>query len=98
MPEGVKEGYPTLDKLVPTNEAEIDFDKAIFLSTEIAKSQSLNQMWLGEIGAKTSGKTLSELAQASGIPYASFKCYVAAWRAYGCPVSQIFEMAVGNWV
>ena len=55
-------------------------------ATLIAKARDIDHMRLGEIGANVKtiygGKTLNKLSQISGVKYASFKCYVAVYRAY----------------
>jgi hypothetical protein len=64
----------------------IEFDVAVDECKVIAKSICGHQLRLGEIGANVKtihgDKTLARLASASNIPIASFKCYVAVWRAY----------------
>lgn len=64
----------------------IEFTVAVTESSSIARSICGHQLRLGEIGANVKtiygDKTLARLAEASNIPYASFKCYVAVWRAY----------------
>jgi len=64
----------------------IDFETAVAESLQLAKFNSRNYIRLGEIAAtvKTQygAKTLNELAKRSGIPYTSFKCYVAVYQAF----------------
>jgi hypothetical protein len=64
----------------------IEFDVAVDECKVIAKSICDHQLRMGEIGANVKtihgDKTLARLAEASNIPIASFKCYVAVWRAY----------------
>ena len=77
----------------------IEFDVAVDECKVIAKSICGHQLRLGEIGANVKtiygDKTLARLAEASNIPFASFKCYVAVWRAYEgkklCPSSEFLR-------
>lgn len=98
--EGGVDEYSTLDTLVPTNEGEIGFKAAVAEATRLAKTNSANQMRLGEIGAKVrteyGKRTLRKLAEASGIPYPTFKGYVTVYRAYegekmDCPSFSVLQ-------
>jgi len=64
----------------------IDFETALAESLQLANSNSKNYIRLGEIGANVKtvygAKTLNQLAKQSGIAYASFKFYVAVYRAF----------------
>jgi hypothetical protein len=78
----------------------IDFDVAARKATLIAKARDIDHMRLGELGANVKtiygGKTLNKLAQISGIKYASFKCYVAVYRAYDSEYVRLTETIGGT--
>ena len=79
---------------------EIDFDSAVAEATALAQSSSRNQLRLGFIGANVKtvygAKTLNHLAKLSGIPLASFRCYVAVVRAYEPDLLQTLTFSVAQ--
>jgi hypothetical protein len=79
---------------------EIDFDSAVAEATALAQSSSRNQLRLGFIGANVKtvygAKTLNHLAKLSGIPLASFRCYVAVVRAYKPDLLQTLTFSVAQ--